>query len=317
MSRPNPAEPPLVTVITPTFNRAAYIAETIESVLRQSHPRLEHIVVDDGSTDGTPEVLARYADRVRVVRQANAGEPHAVNHGFSLARGEILGVVNDDDPVFPELVSSMVEAFDSRPDVLVAYPDWLLIDADGKTLAENKVVEYRYLDMLRWHHCMPGPGTFFRRRCLELEGGRDPSFRLVGDFEFWLRVGLHGPFVHVPKTLATWRWHGGSASVTDKGPQMAAEHVRILDKLYARADLPPEVREAEAFARASACYIAALKTCERSPAVARRYFLRTLRHAPRYLWQLPPNFSETRPLVKRTFLEPLTRRWRGAGAAPA
>jgi glycosyltransferase involved in cell wall biosynthesis len=292
----------LVSVITPTYNRAAYIAETVESVLRQTHPRIEHIVVDDGSRDDTPQVLTRYADRVRLVRQPNSGEPVAVNHGFSLARGEIIGVVNDDDPVMPELVAEVVAAFAARPDVLVIYPDWKMIDSAGAEIARIAVAEYDYVDMLRWHHCMPGPGTFFRRRCLEVENGRDPAFRLVGDFEFWMRVGLHGPFWHLPKTLATWRHHGGATSVTDKGPQMAHEHLRILEKLFARPDFPAALRRHQAFAWASAYYMAGLKTCERSPALARRYFLRAFRYCPWYLWRLPPNFAQTRPTVKRALL---------------
>jgi glycosyltransferase involved in cell wall biosynthesis len=296
------APDPLVSIITPTFNRAGYIGETIDSILAQDYPRIEHIVVDDGSGDGTRELLACYGNKIRVIAQANQGEPVAVNRGFSAAGGEIIGVVNDDDPVERTLVSEMVAAFRDNPDALVVYPDWYIIDSEGKRFQDISVTDYDYRDMIRWHQCMPGPGSFFHRRALELELGRDENFRLVGDFEFWVRVGLHGEFVHLPRPLASWRYHEAATSVTDKSVAMAKEHLAILRKLFARRDLPESVRALKREAYASAYYIAGLKTRDSRPGFARRQFLMTLLLSPGYLKRLPPNFRGTAPMATRTLL---------------
>jgi glycosyltransferase involved in cell wall biosynthesis len=198
---------PLVSIITPTYNRAGYLAETIDSVLGQDHPRIEYIVLDDGSTDGTPDVLARYGSCIRWETHPNMGETRTVNRGFALARGDIVAVVNSDDPLLPEAVSEAVAFLEAHPDILVAYPDWNLIDQDSKVIEHIQVREYDYLYVVKRHRCIVGPGAFVRRRAIELAGLRDPSFKYVADFDFWLRVGLHGPFARIPRTLATFRVH--------------------------------------------------------------------------------------------------------------
>jgi glycosyltransferase involved in cell wall biosynthesis len=88
--------PPLVSVITPTFNRADLLRETVESVLNQNYPRVEYLVLDDGSTDSTASLMARYGDRVRYLTHDNRGEARTVNRGFSEASGEMIAVVNSD-----------------------------------------------------------------------------------------------------------------------------------------------------------------------------------------------------------------------------
>lgn len=285
---------PLVTVITPTFNRADYILETIESIQAQSYPNIEHIVVDDGSSDHTQEVLAGAAGGLRVIRQENAGEPLAVNRGFAAAGGDLLGIVNDDDPVHPNLVDRMVAAFASDPDLLVAYPDWEMIDAAGRGLRTFRVPEYSFRDMVRWHYCLPGPGTFFRRRVLDLESGRDVDFRLAGDFQFWLRVALHGPFRRVPEVLATWRLHSQGTTLAAKGLRMAAEHRRILDDFYARSGLPSAILACRDEAYASADWMSALDCVDVAPREALGYLWRAVRRYPWVLLSLPPNMSRTR-----------------------
>jgi len=226
---------PLVTIITPAYNRATLIAETIESVLGQDYPHLEYIVLDDGSTDATLEVIKGYEGRLRWESHANVGEAHTVNAGFSMAQGEILGVVNSDDPLLPGAVGRMVAALQANPDALVAYPDWRLIDARGNALQEIRCRDYvSFAEMLSGHHCLPGPGAFFRRQALEKASGRDPAYRYVGDLDFWLRIGWHGRFVRVPEVLATFRVHDSSASVCCQSELMAEEQVAVIVNLFAR-----------------------------------------------------------------------------------
>ena len=153
---------PLVTVVTPTYNRAAELTDTIESVLAQTYPNVEYILVDDGSTDSTPDVLRRYEGRVQWVRQSNMGEASATNRGWEMARGEFVATVSSDDPVFPDWLARAVPFLESRKDVLVGYPDWVMIDERGRELKYVQVQEYDQAKMVLWNCCMPGPGAVMR-----------------------------------------------------------------------------------------------------------------------------------------------------------
>jgi glycosyltransferase involved in cell wall biosynthesis len=256
-SHPGDADP-LVSVVTPAYNRARYLVETIDSVLNQDYPRIEHIVLDDGSTDDTWEILSRYKDRIRWESHANMGETRTVNQGFSMARGDIVAVVNSDDPLLPGAIRAAVDAFRNRPDALVAYPDWLTIDANSKPVRTIRVRDYDYRFMVRRFQCIVGPGAFIRREAIERASGRDAEYRFVGDFDFWLRLGLLGPFVRIPQVVATFRVHPGSASVAQQGRAMAEEHLELARRFFARPDLPPAIRKLSREATSWAFYYAGL-----------------------------------------------------------
>jgi glycosyltransferase involved in cell wall biosynthesis len=271
---------PLVSIITATYNAARFLPETIDSVLAQTYRNLEYIVLDDGSTDETPEILRRYDGRVRWERHDNMGEARTVNKGFELSHGELVAVVSADDPVLPGFVEAMVEHLETAPQVVVAYPDWEMIDENGQFIQHITTFDYSYRDMVRWHHCIPGPGTFIRRSVIDTVGGRDPSFRYVGDYDFWLHAGLVGPFARVPMTLARYRHHPAAASVGQLGARMAKEHITMTDKLFARNDLPREILRARREAYSSAHWIAGVVAGEEKPDLRRYHFRRALVYAP-------------------------------------
>ena len=271
---------PLVSIITPAYNRAKYLEETIDSVLSQDYPRIEYIVLDDGSTDGTPEVLARYGSRIRWETHPNMGETQTVNRGFALARGELVAVVNSDDPLLPGAVRAAVEVFLERPDVLVAYPDWLTIDAESKTVRTVQAPDFDYTFMVRRFRCIVGPGAFMRRGAMKRVGSRDSRYRYVADFDFWLRLGLLGPFTRVERVLATFRVHADSTSVAQQGQAMAEEHVELARQFFGRPDLPPPIRTLEKEARSFAFYYAGLAA--RPPSrLSWSYFLKAVALHPK------------------------------------
>ncbi len=255
-SKENNPQLPLVTIITPAYNRAAYLDETIQSILLQDYPNIEYIVLDDGSKDNTKDVLEKYSGRLTWESQTNMGETGTVNKGFKMAHGEIIAVVNSDDPLLPGAVSTAVSFMQANPGIIVAYPDWNYIGPDSKITGHIQVPEYDYLFMVRRHHCSPGPGAFIRRNVIELAGGRDPEFKYVADFEFWLRLGLYGKFARIPKTLATFRVHPDSASVSAKGRAMADEHIQLVRRFYTNPDIPKEVIKVRAQAFAWAYWVA-------------------------------------------------------------
>jgi glycosyltransferase involved in cell wall biosynthesis len=254
---------PLVSIITAAYNMEAYLEETIRSVLDQDYPNLEYIT-----------------NRARIASHPNMGETRTVNRGFELARGEIVGVVSADDPLLPGAISRLVGVLRDRPEVVVAYPDWLMIDSLGVVLKEVRTYEYDYVDMVRWHHCVPGPGTLFRRSLVSTLRGRDPQFRYVADFDFWLRAGLIGPFVRVPEILAKYRWHEGSASVSQQNPLMGQEHIRLVRKLYSIRDLPSEIQRARREAFSSAYFIGGVVCGNRPSWQKARYFAQAIAHSP-------------------------------------
>jgi hypothetical protein len=197
-----------------------------------------------------------------------------------MAHGEIVNVVNSDDTLLPGAVSIAVAFMQAHPDILVAYPDWNNIGPDSKFISHVQVPEYDYLLMLKRYHNIVGPGTFMRRKAFELAGMRDPDFKYMADFEYWLRLGLYGKFAHIPKTLATWRMHPTSALMSGSGKAMADQHIRLVQKLYSRPDLTPEVRKVRMEAYSSAHYCAAA-TAGAALWEARKHFIISFFYHPR------------------------------------
>jgi GT2 family glycosyltransferase len=237
----------LVSVITPTYNRASFLPETIGSVLAQHYRPIEHIVVDDGSTDGTPDVLARYPGLV-VIRQSNSGEPAAVNEGLARARGEIVVIVNSDDPLRPDAIRRAVETFAQHPDALMAYPDWEEIDADGKIIRTLNLPDgLDFERLLRTYEISIGPATFFRSEAIRRVGPRRLDRRFTGDLDLWMRIAAVGRLVHIPAVLGTHRVHDAAAMSTSKGWRMGQEVAQLAyDCLQMPHGLPGVSRDRRA-----------------------------------------------------------------------
>lgn len=269
------ADLPLVTIITPTYNRVDLLEETIESVLAQEYPRIEYIVLDDGSTDDTRQLLARLATqhpgRFHWESHPNAGQAATVNRGFAMARGEFITLVNSDDPLLPHALEPMVEVLRANPSVALVYPDWVVINEQSEIIEKVSVDDVEYVDLVRFWVCLPGPGTLFRRTLVARIGGWDPSLRFTPDFDFYLRGGLIAPFLHVPVTVATWRSHAASTTAGQRGEAMAAEHTRLIDGLFARGDLPGQVLAARSVAYRNAYALAAILADDRPAGPGARF----------------------------------------------
>ena len=229
---------PLVTIITPTYNRGAFLRETVESILSQAYSPLEYIVINDGSTDDTLEILAPYTGRIRIYSHDNIGENPTVNRGFELANGDLICVVNSDDPLLPGAVEEAVSALKDNPDAVVAYPDWNIIGPDSEVIGTNTLPECDVTTILRTFNCGLGPGAFIRRSALDVTGPRDTQYKYAGDAELWLRLALVGRLHHIPRILATHREHPDSLSVADRGPKITVELKRMVDKTFDHPDLP-------------------------------------------------------------------------------
>lgn len=213
-----------LTVITPSYNRAGFLGETIESVLSQDFEDFEYLVLDDGSQDNTAEVVARYDDpRVRYTRHTNVGETETVNRALRRVRGEFFTIINSDDPAVANSFSPLVDALRRDERLLLVYPDWFLID---ETSAVRSIVRIPDFDLSRLFisGSVPvGPGAMFRSTVLEKVGFRDPLLKYCADLDYVYRTALAGPIAHLPQVLGTHRTHPGSASLSDRGTRLARE----------------------------------------------------------------------------------------------
>lgn len=198
-------------------------------MLTQTYPAVEYIVVDDGSTDITPDVIRSYANRLVSIRHENIGQAASLNKGWGLGSGDYLGYISADDRLLPSAVESLVQALDADPAAVVAYGDFNVIDETGaEIVAGKKTADYTKNGLLKDLICHPGPAALFRRDGFERVGGWDPQLRFVSDFEFWLRLCDVGHFVRVPKVLADYRVHRESGSVKALTPAKAEEIVTVM-----------------------------------------------------------------------------------------
>jgi len=231
---------PLVTIVTPTYNQADYLAETIDSVLAQDYSNIEYIVIDDGSTDHTGEILKQYEGRLHWERQANMGQAATLNRGWEMGSGEIIGYLSSDDLLKPDAVAQSVNGLLDNPGITLVYPDFELIDVVGNHIRDVRTSEYSNFDLAVNLICQPGPGAFFWKKYFNLIGGWDDRLSQIPDFEYWLRLSLKGDFKRIPMVLSSCRIHQASQSFNILSVDRAMEPVKVIDE-YTRFSISPNL----------------------------------------------------------------------------
>ena len=272
----------LVTLVTPSYNQAEFLRETIESVLAQDYAPIEYAVVDGGSTDGSVEIIEAYADRLAWwTTGPDGGQAAALNAAFDRASGTYLGWINSDDTLLPGAVTRAVAVLDSRPEAVLAYGGVVHTDAASRHGRYFPPVVLSIEERLRtWTHMIAQQGSLFRRTAWERAGPLSTERYYTFDTEFFLKLGLVGELVPIDAPQGTYRFHDDSFSVADP-VRRADDHVALVEELFARGDLPPHLRRHEREARAYAYLWAARLYAEGGDrARTRRYYLRALRRAP-------------------------------------
>lgn len=206
---------PLVSVVIPTYNAVTFLAATLDSVLAQTYPNLDIIVVDDGSTDATPRLLDSYGDRIRVLRQANAGQAAARNYGAHEAKGEMLAFLDSDDLWDPDKIARQVALLARFTEALAVYCDHRAIDDQGTPIASTGALAHPrpsgdILRALLLGPCIVTPGlVLLRRHAFDASGGFDEATLMRGheDYALWLRLATQGSFIYSPDTLVSYRRH--------------------------------------------------------------------------------------------------------------
>jgi glycosyltransferase involved in cell wall biosynthesis len=207
---------PKVSVIIPVYNGARFLGRAIESVVSQTYPNWELIVVDDGSTDETLRVLSAFGSRLQVIRQENLGQSVARNTGMQSARGEYIAFLDSDDMWDSEFLETMVSVASQHPQASVYYCSARLMDAEGRDLPQLTSAclaptNLIYKTLLRANFLIVG-AVLIRRSAILAVGLFDPSLRAVEDWDLWLRLARNHVFVGIPKCLVRKRLHSSSLS---------------------------------------------------------------------------------------------------------
>lgn len=223
-------EQPLVSIITPSYNQANFLEETIRSVLDQGYPNLEYIIVDGGSTDGSLEIIQKYADRLAWwVSEPDQGQTDAINKGFSQAKGEILAWLNSDDTYLPAAVAEAVGYLQAHPEIGTVYGDANLIDDEGNVIGRFPAKQTDNRRLMRGYVHIPQQATFFRAELWRKVGPLDPTFFFAMDYDLWVRLSQHAPLKYYSRLWANFRLHGGAKSIEADDrcwPEMVRVHRR-------------------------------------------------------------------------------------------
>ena len=178
-------EPPTVGIVTPTLNAARFLGTAVDSVLAQTYPHIDYVVMDGGSTDGTAELLAGYGDRVRWISAPDAGQADAIERGWRLVRGDVVAFLNADDAYLPDAVAAAVEALERG--VGLAYGEGELVDEEGRPVGRYPTADPTEETLAR--ECpICQPTAFVSREALERAGGLDKRLHFAFDYDLWIRL---------------------------------------------------------------------------------------------------------------------------------
>lgn len=239
---PDGAPWPRVSIVTPSFNQSPFLEETIRSVLAQGYPDLEYIVIDGGSSDGSVDIIRRYAPWLAYwVSEPDAGQSDALNKGFRRATGDIVAWINSDDSYLPGALSTRVQELVARPGAVLVYGDCDFVDEGGRYLRTWSAGPCNAKGLLLEGNAIPQQSVFMRAWALKAAGYVDPAYHYIMDYELWVRLGLLGELVYVPGPVASFRHHTSSKSVT-VGARFAEE---TLNWLAAREKFVPLLDDGE------------------------------------------------------------------------
>jgi glycosyltransferase involved in cell wall biosynthesis len=220
----------LVSIVTPSFNQAPYLEATIRSVLEQDYADIEYIVVDGGSSDGSVDILKKYASRLAWwVSEKDKGQTDALNKGFARAKGEIMAYLNSDDTYQPGAVAAAVDFLRDQPEVGLVYGDANFIDENGRVIGRFPAAQTDYRRLRRGYVHIPQQAAFFRADLWRKVGPLDPSFYFAMDYDLWVRLAGLAPVRYVPRTWANFRLHrrGKTIAADDRcWPEMLRIHFR-------------------------------------------------------------------------------------------
>jgi len=228
---------PKISVITPSYNQARFIEQTIQSVIDQNYPDLEFLVIDGGSNDGTLEILKKYKSLLTWVSEPDFGQSHAINKGFKKATGDVVTFLNSDDLYEPETLHSVGHYFAAHPEAMWLSGKCINIDENGKEIRQrirlykNFWLRLNNFSILKILNYISQPSTFWRRSALNKIGYLNDQLYYTMDYDYWLRLGQHYPLHVLYKDLSRFRIHSSSKSGTTTFRQFD-EELKVVQQYY-------------------------------------------------------------------------------------
>jgi glycosyltransferase involved in cell wall biosynthesis len=231
-------EPPLVSIVTPSYNQGRFIEETIKSVVNQDYPSIEYIVMDGGSTDETLDILRKYTSRLTWHSEKDSGQSDAINKGLRLAKGEILAYLNSDDTYLPGAITRAVRYLTAEnPDSHFVYGEGYHITAEG-TIIERYPTEPFDIRRLAETCFICQPTTFWKRDVMETIGLFDENLHYAMDYDYWIRIAKqYGTLGYLNEYLANSRLYLETKTLSKR----FEAHEEILDVImnhYGRGNIP-------------------------------------------------------------------------------
>lgn len=262
-----------VSVILPTYNRAWIVADAIDSVLEQGFTDFELIVIDDGSTDDTPQLLSAYGNRLRVIRQANRGVSAARNSGIRSATGELIALLDSDDVWLPGKISTQVNFFASHPQARICQTEeiWVRngarVNPGKRHRKEGGMIFERSLAL-----CLVSPSAVMMRRSLLEEVGLfDETLPACEDYDLWLRIAWKYPIQLVDQPLIIK--HGGHADQLSRMPELDKYRIQSISRLLERGCLSTSQQKAAADMLKTKCAIYAQGCQKRGRTAEARHYV--------------------------------------------
>lgn len=297
--------PSLVSVVIATHNQSRYLGYTIESVLGQTYRTIEVIVVDDGSTDATPEIAARFGERIRYVRQANTERGAARNHGLKLASGEYIAFLDSDDIWLPSKLEKEVRFLERHPEVGLVYSDRDLIDADGRYIGTARAPNYNgWVTARILKDNFIGLSVNLMRRDLMVAAGGFPEDRLIAgseDWVAWVHLSTITQFAHLAEVTVLYRIH--PENTMNNAPSMERAMNNAVKAIEAADWLPAHFHRYLSRAKANRALINAINYCSAGDkSIMWRWLIEAPRHSVGVL--ADPRFAYT---VVRSFVPGLIR----------
>lgn len=272
---------PLVTVVTPSLNQGAFIAETIESVLAQDYPHLEYLIMDGGSTDGTLEILRRYDHDPRLtwISEPDTGMANALNKGFARARGDILTWLNSDDTFIGQPVRATVDYFAAHPEAAVVYGQVIFTDTQNHPLDLPILgAPFDFVETLSDAVSIPQQGAFFTRAVWDRLGGLREEWHYVLDLDLWLRASRVAELHFMSGVRAAYRQHADAKTVAQDAATWQ-ERAKLAQEILADPHTFPEAQPYRRLIASNLAWGLAKATARRGDKKAAR---RALRQAIRY-----------------------------------
>jgi glycosyltransferase involved in cell wall biosynthesis len=220
-----------ISIITPSYNQARFLEQTMLSVLDQETPgpgSVEYFVMDGASTDGSSAIIQQYAPRLKGwVSEKDRGQADAINKGLRSAQGEIIAWLNSDDYYLPGTLQRATRAFEENPHAGLVYGNVLSVDAESTPFNLQTFTQFNLLDLMSFR-IISQPAVFMRRSVLEQAGLLDPSYHCLLDHHLWLRMARLASMVYIPETLAAARYHADAKNVA-RTAEFGREAFRLVD----------------------------------------------------------------------------------------